>query len=67
VIRPPEVGIAGFGRITEKVVAVDGEVVVRPVLPIVVATDHRINDGAHLARFVSAVADAVAQPLLLLS
>jgi pyruvate dehydrogenase E2 component (dihydrolipoamide acetyltransferase) len=67
VIRPPEVGIAGFGRISEKVVAVDGIAVVRPILPIVVATDHRINDGAHLATFVNAVADAVAQPLLLLS
>lgn len=67
VIRPPEVAIAGFGRITEKVVAVDGQPVVRPILPIAVATDHRINDGAHLATFVNAVADAVAQPLLLLS
>jgi pyruvate dehydrogenase E2 component (dihydrolipoamide acetyltransferase) len=67
VIRPPEVGIAGFGRISEKVIAIDGQPVVRPVLPIVVATDHRINDGAHLAQFVNAVADAVAQPLLLLS
>jgi pyruvate dehydrogenase E2 component (dihydrolipoamide acetyltransferase) len=67
VIRPPEVGIAGFGRISEKAVAVDGIAVVRPILPIVVATDHRINDGAHLATFVNAVADAVAQPLLLLS
>jgi pyruvate dehydrogenase E2 component (dihydrolipoamide acetyltransferase) len=67
VIRPPEVGIAGFGRITDKVVAVDGQPAVRPVLPIVVATDHRINDGAHLAEFVNAVAEAVAQPLLLLS
>lgn len=67
VIRPPEVGIAGFGRITEKVIAVDGQALVRPVLPIVVATDHRINDGAHLAGFVNALADAVAQPLLLLS
>lgn len=67
VIRPPEVGIAGFGRIADRVIAVDGEAVVRPVLPMVVATDHRINDGAHLAAFVNAVADAVAQPLLLLS
>ncbi|MFC7494256.1 MULTISPECIES: dihydrolipoamide acetyltransferase family protein [unclassified Nocardioides] len=67
VIRPPEVGIAGFGRITEKVVALDGQPAVRPVLPIVVATDHRINDGAHLAEFVNALTEAVAQPLLLLS
>lgn len=67
VIRPPEVAIAGFGRIESKVLALDGEPVVRPVLPIVVSTDHRINDGAHLAEFVTAIAEAVAQPLLLLS
>lgn len=67
VIRPQEVGIAGFGRITDKVIAVEGQAVVRPVLPIVVATDHRINDGADLADFVNAIAEAVSQPLLLLS
>lgn len=66
VIRPPEVGIAGFGRITEQVVAVDGLAVVRPVLPMVVATDHRIHDGSHLADFVSAVQEALVDPVLLL-
>ena len=53
IIRVPEVAIAGFGRITDKVVAVDGQAVVRAVLPVVVATDHRVNDGAHLGAFVS--------------
>lgn len=67
VIRPPEVGIAGFGRIAEKVVAVDGQAVVRPVLPIAVAVDHRINDGADLGQFVATVAEAIVEPLLLLS
>lgn len=67
VIRPPEVGIAGFGRIAEKVVAVDGQPVVRPILPMVVATDHRIHDGSHLAAFVGAVAEAVVDPVLLLA
>ncbi|WP_456695066.1 dihydrolipoamide acetyltransferase family protein [Aeromicrobium sp. P5_D10] len=66
VIRPPEVGIAGFGRIAEKVVAVDGQAVVRPMLPIAVAVDHRINDGADLGQFVAAVAEAIVEPLLLL-
>lgn len=66
VIRPPEVGIAGFGRIAEKVVAVDGQAVVRPVLPIAIAVDHRINDGADLGQFVATVAEAIVEPLLLL-
>lgn len=65
IIRPPEVAIAGFGRVEEKVIAVDGAPVVRPVLPIVVACDHRINDGAHLAGLVSDLAAALRQPLLL--
>ncbi|MQA80051.1 MAG: 2-oxo acid dehydrogenase subunit E2 [Streptosporangiales bacterium] len=66
VIRPPEVAIIGFGRVTEKVVAVDGVPVVRPVLPVVAATDHRVNDGAHLAALVGDLAAVVEQPLLLL-
>ncbi|MQA03620.1 MAG: 2-oxo acid dehydrogenase subunit E2 [Streptosporangiales bacterium] len=66
VIRPPEVAIVGFGRVTEKVVPVDGVPAVRPVLPIVAATDHRVNDGAHLAALLSDIAAVIEQPLLLL-
>lgn len=66
IIRPPEVGIAGFGRISEKVLAVDGRPEVRPVLPLVVAADHRVNDGAHLGAFVTELARVIAQPALLL-
>lgn len=62
VIRPPEVGIAGFGRVSEKVIVVDGQPAVRKVLPIVVAADHRINDGAHLGAFVSEIAQQLLNP-----
>lgn len=62
VIRPPEVGIAGFGRVSEKVIVVDGKPAVRKILPIVVAADHRINDGAHLGAFVSEIADQLLHP-----
>lgn len=63
VIRPPEVGIAGFGRVTEKVIVVDGKPAVRKILPIVVAADHRINDGAHLGAFANEIADQLLNPL----
>jgi len=66
IIHAPEVAIAGFGRITEKVLAVDGIPTVRMVLPIVVAADHRVNDGAHLGAFVSEIADLLLRPLSLL-
>jgi pyruvate/2-oxoglutarate dehydrogenase complex dihydrolipoamide acyltransferase (E2) component len=62
IIRSPEVAIAGFGRIAEKVIPVDGVPAVRMVLPIVVAADHRINDGAHLGAFVSDIAKLLLNP-----
>jgi pyruvate/2-oxoglutarate dehydrogenase complex dihydrolipoamide acyltransferase (E2) component len=62
IIRPPEVAIAGFGRIAEKVIPVDGVPAVRMVLPIVVAADHRINDGADLGAFVSDIAKLLLNP-----
>jgi len=66
IIHAPEVAIAGFGRITENVLALDGIPTVRMVLPIVVAADHRVNDGAHLGAFVSEIADLLLHPLSLL-
>jgi pyruvate/2-oxoglutarate dehydrogenase complex dihydrolipoamide acyltransferase (E2) component len=62
IIRPPEVAIAGFGRISEKVIPIDGQPAVRMVLPIVVAADHRINDGAHLGAFVTEIAKLLLNP-----
>jgi pyruvate dehydrogenase E2 component (dihydrolipoamide acetyltransferase) len=65
-IRPPEVGIVGVGRVHDAVVAVDGQPAVRPILPLAVSTDHRLNDGDHLAAFAAAVGAYLADPALLL-
>ncbi|MFD1018010.1 dihydrolipoamide acetyltransferase family protein [Thalassobacillus hwangdonensis] len=46
VINHPEVAILGIGRIADKAVVRDGEVVVAPVLAISLSFDHRIIDGA---------------------
>ncbi|UTR11028.1 2-oxo acid dehydrogenase subunit E2 [Evansella sp. LMS18] len=46
VINHPEVAILGIGRIAEKAVVRDGEVVVAPVLALSLSFDHRIIDGA---------------------
>lgn len=65
-IRPPEVAIVGFGRIRDAVVAVDGVPAVRKLLPLVVATDHRVNDGEHLGSFIAALASYLSHPIRLL-
>ncbi|MFG6116826.1 dihydrolipoamide acetyltransferase family protein [Halobacillus sp. MO56] len=46
VINHPEVAILGIGRIAEKPVVRDGEIVVAPVLAVSLSFDHRIIDGA---------------------
>ena len=46
VINYPEAGILGIGRIAEKPVVKDGEIVIAPVLALSLSFDHRIVDGA---------------------
>lgn len=67
VIRPPEVAIAGFGRIHQKVVVVDGAPAVRSILPLAISTDHRLNDGEHLGGFVNTLKRVLGNPLALLA
>ena len=66
IIRPPEVAIAGFGRIRDGVVPVEGRACVRPVLPLCVSTDHRLNDGEHLDAFMESIARHLREPVHLL-
>ena len=66
IIRPPEVAIAGFGRLHEAVVPVDGQPAVRMRLPFCVSTDHRINDGEHMAAFIDVMTRTLKDPIRLL-
>jgi len=65
-INYPEVAILGMGRVQEKPVVRDGKVVIRKMLPLTLAFDHRIADGADAARFVTELARHLSDPNLLL-
>jgi len=65
-INYPEVAILGMGRVQEKPVVRDGEIVIRKMLPLTLAFDHRIADGADAARFVSEMIHQLSDPNLLL-
>ncbi|MCB5229360.1 MAG: 2-oxo acid dehydrogenase subunit E2 [Candidatus Cloacimonetes bacterium] len=67
VINYPQVAILGVGKITQKPVVKDGEIVVGNVLPISMSVDHRIVDGGDVARFLNLVLEYLQNPLLLLS
>lgn len=66
IIRPPEAAIAGFGRIRDAVVAVDGKPVVRPTLPLSVSADHRLIDGNDMGGFLTMLIDYLTDPVLML-
>jgi pyruvate dehydrogenase E2 component (dihydrolipoamide acetyltransferase) len=62
IVNPPEVGILGVGRIVEKPVGVNGEVVLRPMMHLSLTFDHRAVDGAPAAQFLQAVVRHLAEP-----
>jgi pyruvate dehydrogenase E2 component (dihydrolipoamide acetyltransferase) len=66
IIRAPEVGILGFGRIGDRVVAVDGMPAVRPTIGLSSVGDHRLHDGDTLGAFTSAVVELIEHPYALL-
>ena len=65
-INYPEVAILGMGRHQPKPVVIDNEIKIRNMLPLTLAFDHRIADGADAARFVSELARQLSDPNLLL-
>lgn len=67
VIAYPQVAIFGIGRITQKPVIKDNQIVIGNVMPISMSVDHRIVDGAEVSRFVNEVLAYLNEPLLLIS
>jgi pyruvate dehydrogenase E2 component (dihydrolipoamide acetyltransferase) len=61
-IRPPEVAIVAFGRIEEKAVVRDGNVVARRVMPMSVTFDHRMIDGEQGLRFALTLRGLIEKP-----
>ncbi|MFC5700059.1 dihydrolipoamide acetyltransferase family protein [Cohnella faecalis] len=65
VINFPEVAILGTGRISEKAVVKNGEIVIAPVMALSLSFDHRIIDGATAQNFVNYIKQLLSDPELL--
>ena len=61
IIVPPQAGILAVGAITERVVAVDGMIGIRPMMTLTLSSDHRVIDGARAAVFLNDVVTALAE------
>ncbi len=66
VINVPETAALSVGKLKERPVAEDGEVVAKPTLTLSLAIDHRVIDGADAARFVETLKSYLADPTRLL-
>jgi pyruvate/2-oxoglutarate dehydrogenase complex dihydrolipoamide acyltransferase (E2) component len=62
IIKPGEVANLGVGRVQERPVVRDGEIVVRPIVALAVSGDHRVLDGHTLGAFVSDVVALIEDP-----
>ena len=62
IITPPHAAILAVGTIADRVVPVDGQPGIRPMMTITLSSDHRVVDGARAAQFLGELADAIHEP-----
>ena len=66
IINPPQSGILGMHNIVNRPMAVNGEVVIQPIMYVALSYDHRIVDGRESVGFLVAVKEALENPVELL-
>ena len=62
IINPPQSGILGLHAITDRPVAVDGQVVIRPMMYLALTYDHRLVDGREAVTFLKRIKDTIEDP-----
>ena len=66
ILNPPQSAILGMHNIVERPMAVEGKVLIRPVMYLALSYDHRIIDGKESVGFLVAIKEALEDPLNLL-
>jgi 2-oxoglutarate dehydrogenase E2 component (dihydrolipoamide succinyltransferase) len=66
IINPPQSAILGLHAITERPVAVNGQVVIRPMMYLALSYDHRLVDGREAVTFLVKVKQAIEDPARLI-
>ena len=62
IITPPQAAVLAVGAVSDRVVAIDGKPVVRPVMTLTLSSDHRVVDGARAAAFMNDLVEAIREP-----
>ena len=66
IINFPQVGILGLHKTQDRPVAINGQVVIRPMMYIALSYDHRIVEGAHAVQFLVRVKELIEDPAAML-
>jgi pyruvate dehydrogenase E2 component (dihydrolipoamide acetyltransferase) len=67
ILRPPETGILGVGRVVEKPVVFRSEIAIRSMMGLSLTIDHRVVDGAPASEFLRLLGSYLEQPTLILT
>jgi len=66
IVNPPQSGVLGMHNIVERPVAVNGQVVIRPMMYVALTYDHRVVDGREAVTFLKRIKDAIEDPTRML-
>ena len=66
ILNPPQTAILGMHKIQDRPMAIDGQVVVRPMMYLALSYDHRLIDGQEAVRFLVTVKDFLEEPARIL-
>ena len=66
ILNPPQSGILGMHTIQQRPVAVNGQVVIRPMMYLALSYDHRLVDGKEAVTFLIRIKESLEQPTRLL-
>jgi 2-oxoglutarate dehydrogenase E2 component (dihydrolipoamide succinyltransferase) len=62
ILNPPQSGILGMHKIEERPIAVNGDIVIRPMMYLALSYDHRIVDGKGAVTFLVRVKESLEDP-----
>ena len=65
ILNPPQSGILGMHKIQERPVAIDGKILIRPMMYLALSYDHRVVDGKEAVSFLIKVKEALENPVRL--
>ena len=66
ILNPPQTAVLGMHKIQDRPMAIEGEVVIRPMMYLALSYDHRLIDGQEAVRFLVTVKDFLEEPARIL-